>query len=120
MKKKICIITDYPVLKNTGASLKIYYEYLKHFKDKYEVLHISFTTEKKLLNQKYNRRNLKQIFLPYKNHLITNKFSLICEMNNKKSIENILNQFSISTVIGFDIVVASQIYKIKNIKKIIC
>ena len=37
-------------------------------------------------------------------------------MNNKKSIENILNQFSISTVIGFDIVVASQIYKIKNIK----
>tara|TARA_X000000950_G_scaffold288388_1_gene404914 strand:- start:58486 stop:59661 length:1176 start_codon:yes stop_codon:yes gene_type:complete len=119
MKKKICVITDHPVLENTGASLKIYYEYLKYFKDKYEVFHISFTTEKKLLNKKYNRSNFKQIFLPYENHLIPNKFSLICKMNNKKSIESILNKFSISTVVGFDIVVASQIHKIENVKKII-
>tara|TARA_Y100000022_G_C13243197_1_gene373467 strand:+ start:382 stop:1557 length:1176 start_codon:yes stop_codon:yes gene_type:complete len=119
MKKRICVITDYPVLKKTGASLKIYYEYLKYFKDKYEVFCISFTSEKKILDKNYNGYNFKQFFLPYEDHLIPNKFSLICKMNNKKSIENILKKFKITTIVGFDIVVASQIYKIENVKKII-
>ena len=119
MKKKICIITDKPVEKQKGASLEIYYQYINYLKKKYDIFHIILSNIKKGKNKKSDIIGINQHYLPYRNHFIPNRFSIICEMDNTKEIEIILNNLKISTVIAFDIVTASQIYRIKNIRKIV-
>ena len=54
--------------------------------------------------------------LEKKNHLLPNKFSLINEMDHSKKIFDIITKFKIDKIIAFDIISASQCFRIKKRK----
>mgnify|MGYP007000140861 len=113
---KICFLTEAPITKTGSASLRLYYEYINYFHtNNYKVFNIAFTDSLK----KKPKTEWKTFYLKKRDQLLPNRFSLINKMNYSKEISNFLEKFDIDILVAFDIIAASQCYKIKKIKKIV-
>ena len=79
LNKKICFVLDSPIDDLSGASLRLYYEYINYFLkfNKVLVIYFDFDIKKKKWPTKITPKNLEIIKLKKKTHLVPNKFSLI-------------------------------------------
>ncbi len=121
--KKICFLTELPIESEGGASLRVFYEYINYFlKERYDVYYIALTPSikkpKLIWSIKKKKLKPKSFFIKCNQQLIPNRFGLINKLDKTNKIKEILKKNKIKLVVAFDVVMASQIYKIKNVKKI--
>ncbi|MBL18371.1 MAG: hypothetical protein CMC82_00880 [Flavobacteriaceae bacterium] len=118
--KKICIVIDSPIQDLSGASLRLYYEYINFFLLRHKVTLIYFSKYPK--KKKWPRKipkNLELLSFEKASHLLPNKFNLINQLDHKDKIKEIVDKKKISMIIAFDIVSASQVIRCDNSDKII-
>lgn len=108
--KRLCFIFDSKPNKKDGASLRVYYEYIRFFvNDNFDITIIYFAEKNEKKFKFSHKKNVNIIFLEKKNHLLPNKFKLINNLNEQETIESILIKFRIQMVVAFDIVAISQL-----------
>lgn len=121
LNKKICFVLDSPIDNLSGASLRLYYEYINYFLRFNKVLVIYFDFDIKKNKWPTNKipKNLEIVKLKKKHHLVPDKFSLINNLDKKDEIKNIVESRMVDIVVAFDIVSASQVVKCSNVKKFV-
>lgn len=120
LKKKICFISYGSASSNKGASTKIYYYYIKFFLEKnFSVHYLCFENLSKYnsIKNDFNNKALHLKIFKYKNALIPNRFSIIHDLEYTNEIREYLEKKKINKVVAFDIVAATQVFKLKSLEK---
>ncbi len=117
-KINMCFVCDAFPNRYTGASSRVYFEYINFFLIKEYPVTLIYFGEKKKEENIFKNKNIQIFKLPSAEHLIPNRFTIIKKLDVYKKIEAIVKKNRCDLILGFDIVAISQIIKIQSIKKV--